>query len=103
MNDLEKLLKIPNLREHIEVLEVATPITLQRYTANSNGSFIGWEMTPNQMMLNQLSQETPIPNLFLAGAWTMPGGGVGTVLLSGDTCSTLVDNYIRKKTKKSLS
>lgn len=101
LKDLEDLLKIPNLRKHIEVLEVATPITLNRYTSNRNGSFIGWEMTPDQMMLNQLSQKTPIPNLFLAGAWTMPAGGVATVLYSGDTCSTLVDKYIRKRVKKS--
>ena len=57
-------------------------------------------MTPDQMMLNQLSQKTPIPNLFLAGAWTMPAGGVATVLYSGDTCSVLVDKFIRKRIKK---
>jgi phytoene dehydrogenase-like protein len=101
LKDLEDLLKIPNFRKHIEVLEVATPITLHRYTANRNGSFIGWEMTPDQMILNQVSQKTPIPNLFLAGAWTMPAGGVASVMYSGDTCSVLVDKYLRKKSKKS--
>lgn len=98
---LEDDLGIPDLNKYIEVLEVATPITLNRYTANRNGAFIGWEMTTDQMMRNQLSQKTPIPNLFLAGAWTMPAGGVSTVLYSGDRCSVLVDNYLRKKIKKS--
>ncbi len=98
---LATILDIPNLSEYIEVLEIASPITLNRYTSNRNGSFIGWEMTPNQMMLNQLSQKTPVPNLFLTGAWTMPAGGVGTVLYSGDTCSTFVDKYLRKKSKNS--
>lgn len=100
IKDLEKVLKIPDLSKFIEVIEIATPITLNRYTSNRNGSFIGWEMTPNQMLLNQLSQKTPINNLFLAGAWTMPAGGVATVLYSGDTCSVLVDKYLRKNKKK---
>ena len=100
IKNLEKVLNIPDLRKFVEVFEIATPITLNRYTSNRNGSFIGWEMTPDQMMLNQLSQKTPIPNLFLAGAWTMPAGGVATVLYSGDTCSVLVDKFIRKRIKK---
>jgi len=99
---LEIILSIPDLSKYIEVLEVATPISLNRYTANRDGSFIGWEMTPNQMILKQLSQKTPIPNLFLAGAWTMPAGGVATVMYSGDTCSVLVDKYLRKKLKKEV-
>ncbi|MHA2130848.1 MAG: phytoene desaturase family protein [Promethearchaeota archaeon] len=98
---LESVLNIPDLRKFIEVIEIATPITLNRYTSNRNGSFIGWEMTPDQMMLKQIPQKTPIPNLFLAGAWTMPAGGVATVLYSGDTCSVLVDKYIQKAIKKS--
>ena len=101
VKNLEDILSIPDLSKYIEVLEVATPITLNRYTSNRNGAFIGWEMTPDQMMLNQISQKTPISHLFLAGAWTMPAGGVGTVLYSGDRCSVLVDNYLRKKIKKS--
>lgn len=100
IKNLETILKINHLSKFIEVLEIATPITLNRYTSNRNGSFIGWEVTPDQMMLNQLPQKTPIPNLFLAGAWTMPAGGVASVLSSGDTCSILVDKYIRRYNKK---
>ena len=51
------------------------------------------------IMLNQLSQKTPILNLFLTGAWTMPAGGVSTVLYGGDTCNALVDKYLKKKSK----
>ncbi len=96
IKNLENVLGIPDLSNYIEVLEIASPITLNRYTSNRNGSFIGWEMTPDQMMLNQIPQKTPILNLFLAGAWTMPAGGVGTVLYSGDTCSAVVDKYLKK-------
>ena len=75
---------LPGLREHIEVLEVAAPQTTWAYTGNPGGSFVGFDTSPEQSILNRLPQETPIPNLFLAGAWTFPGGGQATVLLSGD-------------------
>ena len=59
VKNLEDVLSIPDLSKYIEILEIASPITLNRYTSNRNGSFIGWEMTPDQMMLNQLSQKKP--------------------------------------------
>ena len=74
---------LPGLRDHIEVLEVAAPQTTWAYTGNPGGSFVGWDTPPEQSILNRLAQETPIENLFLAGAWTFPGGGQATVLLSG--------------------
>ncbi len=75
---------LPGLSEHIEVLEIAAPQTTWAYTGNPSGSFVGFDTSPEQSILNRLPQETPIPNLFLAGAWTFPGGGQATVLLSGD-------------------
>ena len=75
---------LPGLSDHIEVLEVAAPQTTWAYTGNPGGSFVGFDTSPEQSILNRLPQETPISNLFLAGAWTFPGGGQATVLLSGD-------------------
>lgn len=75
---------LPGLAEQIEVLEVAAPQTTWAYTGNPDGSFVGFDTPPEQAILNRLPQETPIDNLFLAGAWTFPGGGQATVLLSGD-------------------
>ena len=81
---------LPGLSDHIEVLEIATPQTTWAYTGNPNGSFVGFDTPPEQAILNRLPQETPIPNLFLAGAWTFPGGGQATVLLSGDMAADKV-------------
>ena len=75
---------LPGLTDHIEVFEVAAPQTTWAYTGNPGGSFVGFDTSPEQSILNRLPQETPIPNLLLAGAWTFPGGGQATVLLSGD-------------------
>ena len=92
---IQKLLDIPELEKYIEVLEVATPITLHRYTSNREGSMIGWEVTPDQMLLNQIPQETPINNVILAGAWTNPGGGVSAVMQSGSEAAKLVKKWLK--------
>jgi len=74
---------LPGLSEHIEVMEVGSPRTMEHYTSNPLGTIFGWDNTPDQSMLNRLPQETPIDNLYLAGAWTFPGGGQSAVLMSG--------------------
>ena len=43
---------------------------------------MGWAFSP-AMFLKRPEQRTPVRNLYLAGHWTMPGGGVPGVALSG--------------------
>ena len=74
---------LPGLSSHIEVMEVGSPRTMEHYTLNPMGTFAGWDNTPDQSILKRLEQQTPIKNLYLAGAWTYPGGGVSAVLNSG--------------------
>jgi phytoene desaturase len=76
----EKL--ILGLSQHTVVQDSATPLTYERYTLNSLGAAMGWAFTP-QMFMKRLEQKTPVPNLYLAGQWTMPGGGVPAVAVSG--------------------
>ncbi len=73
---------IPGLSEHILVQDSATPLTYERYTLNSLGAAMGWAFSPG-MFMRRLDQRTPVENLYLAGHWTMPGGGVPAVALSG--------------------
>ncbi len=81
---------LPGLSEHIEVMEVATPRTVQAFTLNPRGSIFGWDNTVAQSMMGRLPQQTPITNLYLAGAWTFPGGGQSAVLISGATAARTI-------------
>jgi len=81
---------LPGLSEHIEVMEVATPRTIQAFTFNPRGSIFGWNNTVEQSMMGRLPQQTPIANLLLAGAWTFPGGGQSAVLISGATAARTI-------------
>lgn len=73
---------IPHLSRHIVVKDSATPLTLERYTLNSQGAFGGWANTP-VMMFNRPEPITPIRNLYLTGHWTFPGSGISGVISSG--------------------
>lgn len=73
----------PGLRGLIEVMEVATPSTFERFTGNVGGSIYGWSARPDQCGGARMDAVTPIDGLFLAGAWTQPGGGFTSVLRSG--------------------
>ena len=65
---------VPGLAGAIEFREASTPLTNFRYTRNPRGAIEGYENSPENSGLGWLPQETPIRNLFLAGAWTNSGG-----------------------------
>jgi len=77
---------LPGLSKAIEVQEIGTPLTNVRYTRNYRGAIYGWDQTLDNSTPRRLPHATPINNLYLAGAWTSPGGGYGAVLGSGLEC-----------------
>jgi phytoene dehydrogenase-like protein len=81
---------LPDLRSYIEYKEIGTPQTVRTFTLNPRGSIFGWESSIEQSMLKRLPQQTPIPNLLLAGAWTSPGGGQSAVLISGNMAGNTI-------------
>jgi len=74
---------IPGLSSYIEHVEVATPLTMKRYTGNSQGAIYGWSQTPSQSGIRRLNFKTPVKNLYLSSAWTWTGGGICSVMNSG--------------------
>ena len=77
---------LPGLSENIEVMEVATPRTMAHYTMNPEGAIMGWKTDFTKMdassLMERFPQQSPIENVFLAGAWSGMGGQ-STVLRSG--------------------
>ena len=65
---------VPGLASAVRVREASTPLTNFRYTANPRGAIEGYENTPENSGLGWLGTETPVRNVFLAGAWTNSGG-----------------------------
>lgn len=82
---VEKAL-LPGLSGAIEVKEIGSPLTNVRYTSNYRGAIYGLDQTVDNSGPGRLGHETPIANLYLAGAWTRPGHGYGSVISSGLEC-----------------
>ena len=74
---------LPGLREHVEWKEAATPLTQERFTHSTGGTSYGIEFATDQMGPMRIGPETDVPGLFLAGASTPSGHGIGGVMLSG--------------------
>jgi phytoene dehydrogenase-like protein len=66
----------PGLSAQVEMTDVVTPLTYERHTGNWRGSPQGWRPTP-RTALKQLPKTLPgLENFYLAGQWTVPGGGL---------------------------
>jgi phytoene dehydrogenase-like protein len=90
---MQRALGIDDLERHIEVLELATPITLERYTANRAGAYVGWKYSPDQAQ-DYFPQQSPVENLFLCGHWVAPGGGVSNVMVGGNNAAEIADQHL---------
>ncbi len=65
-----------NLRNHIEFMDISTPITYYRYTGNKNGTMMGARPGKENMQAGIAHHQTPVKNLILGGHWADLGGGV---------------------------
>jgi phytoene dehydrogenase-like protein len=79
MGQLES--RIPGITGQVEVVDVATPLTYERYTGNWQGSMEGWMITTTWMqnMLAGKSMSRTLPgleNFYQIGQWVEPGGGL---------------------------
>lgn len=92
--------RFPGISSKIEMTNLATPVTFERYTGNHKGSFEGWFITPEnaETMYKPLSQRLPgLEGCYLCGQWVEPGGGLPTGLMSA---RRLIKSICREDGKK---
>jgi phytoene dehydrogenase-like protein len=76
--------RYPGLAGQVEMRDVATPMTWERYTGNWQGSMEGWLLTAKTFPPFRMSRTLPrLKDFYMAGQWVEPGGGVPTAALSG--------------------
>ncbi|MBN1198147.1 MAG: NAD(P)/FAD-dependent oxidoreductase [Bacteroidales bacterium] len=97
---LEKI--YPGIREHIEVVDVATPKTDVRYTGVKDGAYEGF-MPSRENMMKSLKMTLPrLRNFYMAGQWLFPGGGLPPAAQTGKwavqlICKQKKQNFISNK------
>lgn len=75
--------RVPELNNHIEIVDIATPATYFRYTNNWKGSSQGWMPISELMASSKIEDTLPgLHNFYFSGHWTIPGGGLPIAIKS---------------------
>jgi phytoene dehydrogenase-like protein len=95
--------RYPGLASQVEMTDVATPLTFERYTGNWRAAFMGWAMTSKT-----LSQSIPktlpgLRNFHMAGQWAETFAGVPGSALSGRNVIQLLCRRDQKKFVTSIA
>ena len=76
----------PGIKADIEFVDVATPLSYERYTGNWQGSICGWLLTNRtmpMMILGMRNTLTDLKKFYMTGQWVEPGGSLPIVAMSG--------------------
>lgn len=95
---LDKFKKLTglDLEKDAEVIVSATPLTDKHYMNNTRGEMCGPKYSVDQVMSNRTANHTPIENLFLAGQYTQPGGGVCGSMRGGVITAKAIIKHSKK-------
>ncbi len=75
--------KFPSLKDKIELLDVATPVTYERYCNAYHGAYMPFAFTNKASLLMHNGKIKGVKNLFISGQWTFMPGGIPFALSSG--------------------
>lgn len=75
--------KFPEMESSIEVLDVATPLTLTRYTNVTKGAYMGFLFTHNKSMFAYNGHVRGLKNFYLSGQWLQGPGGLPIAMTQG--------------------
>jgi phytoene dehydrogenase-like protein len=93
--------RFPGITEQVEMTDIATPITWERYTGNWRGSYEGWMFDSDFSLMSSMRKTLPgLKNFYMAGQWVNPGGGIPTAVMSGNHTIQMI---CRKDNKKFTS
>ena len=88
--------RFPGLSDTVETVDVATPVTWERYTGNWQGSFEGWLLTTRTLGHRLPRELAGLRDFYMAGQWVEPGGGLPTAAKSGrDVIRSVCRRYRR--------
>jgi phytoene dehydrogenase-like protein len=81
IDQMEEL--FPGLKDEIELVEIGSPDTFERYTANSGGAIYGYENSYEMYKEAKMPMKSHIKNMYQTGHWGRPGCGVLNVMTNG--------------------
>ena len=86
--------KFPGFQEHIEVMEIGTPLTMEKYSGNTDGAVYGACQRISQSNMFRFPNEIKKRNLYFSSAWVTPGGGLsGTIISAINVAGLILKRY----------
>lgn len=74
---------IPLLKDHLEIIDVATPITFNRYTNSSRGTYMSFLFNDRKGVMLSKGKVVGLHNFLLSGQYMQTPGGLPLALASG--------------------
>ena len=98
IEEIEK--NFPEIKGKIEVIDIASPLTYERYTNTSLGSCQGWRVNKKNFgkLMNYSLKD--LQGMYLIGQWIVPGGAVHR---SAQTGLYIIKKICRNDRKKFVS
>lgn len=84
---------IPGLDSKIEYADLATPLTYERYTENTDGATSAWSWNPdNKFYPNAIGVhvKTPVRRLLIGSCWAVQIGGVPSAINAARQCAKII-------------
>ncbi len=84
-NDIKQRIeqRFPEMAERITILDVVTPMTYYRFCGAYKGAYMSFILTPFAAKQTSRGTFPHIRNLFLAGQWLQPPGGLPNAVVTG--------------------
>ena len=79
--ELEK--RFPGVKDKVEMIDVSTPVSFERYTGNWQGCYEGFMPTPKTLRLQMKKTLPGLDNFYMVGQWVSPGGGLPSGVMTG--------------------
>ena len=89
--------RFPGLAAQVEMRDVSTPVTFERYTGNWRGSWMGWELTPETADLRMSKTLPGLGSFYMIGQWVDPPGGTCVMAMSGRNVVQIICKKDKKK------
>ncbi len=89
--------RYPGLADQVEMRDVATPMTFERYTGNWQGTFLGWLISTKTLRMRMSKTLPGLKDFYMVGQWVEPGGSVPTALMSGRHVTQIICKRDKRK------
>ena len=94
----------PGIRDHIEVMDIATPLTNIRYSGNPGGSFAGFRESRQANAIGNIPARGPLEGLYFSNAWVNMGGGYFPSIMGGKiTSGSVLEDMNQAENRQTLS